>query len=292
MRRHSGTSANEAIQSPRPLVVSGPHPVSSTRAAAFARALLLGLAGIALVVATANSTGHAINWTLGPLHLTSRDPQRAWLAASGLGAILLALSWRVAWWRGAAITSLVVAAAIALLNRATDSGAPTGDAALLEIYTWHALRGRQVLGAYSQFGWHHPGPLSFYWLAPFFAIGKHTTFGLNTGVLVGNLTALAVVAWLVTVRAARPAVSYVLALAVMLALYLTRLPALLVNSWNPHTPVLPLVALLVTAAATLGGDRRLWPLALVLASRIANSRDWYRCSPSPARWPRCSRSTR
>ena len=48
-----------------------------------------------------------------------------------------------------------------------------GDAAALEFGTWHAARGHQLLGAYSRFGWNHPGPAFFYLAAPLYeALGE------------------------------------------------------------------------------------------------------------------------
>src|SRR3982751_419405 len=45
-----------------------------------------------------------------------------------------------------------------------------GDAAALEFGTWHAARGEQLLGAYSRFGWNHPGPAFFYLAAPLYEV--------------------------------------------------------------------------------------------------------------------------
>src|SRR4029077_515956 len=76
-------------------------------------------------------------------------------------------------------------------------GAPTwpvADGALIEIYTIHAARGEQLLGAYSQYGWYHPGPLLFYLLAPFYIISGRTLYGLDLGALVINLTSLLIIA--------------------------------------------------------------------------------------------------
>ena len=39
---------------------------------------------------------------------------------------------------------------------------PQKDTALAELYTRHAARGDLLLGPYSRFGWHHPGPLLYY----------------------------------------------------------------------------------------------------------------------------------
>ena len=46
------------------------------------------------------------------------------------------------------------------------SASPASDFALLELSTDEALRGTQLLGPYSRFGWRHPGPAYFYLQAP------------------------------------------------------------------------------------------------------------------------------
>jgi hypothetical protein len=43
---------------------------------------------------------------------------------------------------------------------------PASDFALLELSTGEALRGAQLLGPYSRFGWRHPGPAYVYLQAP------------------------------------------------------------------------------------------------------------------------------
>jgi hypothetical protein len=51
----------------------------------------------------------------------------------------------------------------ALTGRGMETDLPaTGDYAALELYTRLAAQGRQLLGPYSRFGFHHPGPAYFY----------------------------------------------------------------------------------------------------------------------------------
>src|SRR6266851_7565064 len=77
---------------------------------------------------------------------------------------------------------------------------PTSDGAMIELYTVHASHAAQFLGPYSQYGWHHPGPMLFYLLAPFYELSGHATFGLNAGALVINIVSLAVIGWLAARR--------------------------------------------------------------------------------------------
>ncbi len=46
---------------------------------------------------------------------------------------------------------------------------------MIELYTIHATHAAQFLGPYSQYGWHHPGPMLFYLLAPFYVVTVHST---------------------------------------------------------------------------------------------------------------------
>jgi len=64
-------------------------------------------------------------------------------------------------------SGLVVAGLTAFFRWSSGDLYPVSDQAILEIYTLHAVRGFWTLGPYSQFGWHHPGPLYFYLLRIF-----------------------------------------------------------------------------------------------------------------------------
>src|SRR5437016_3928499 len=70
--------------------------------------------------------------------------------------------------RLAAVALLAVFAALAMVATVRRAGPtwPTADAALIELYTMSATRGEQLLGPYSRFRWHHPGPAMFYALVP------------------------------------------------------------------------------------------------------------------------------
>ena len=136
---------------------------------------------------------------------------------------------------------------------------------MIELYTRHASRGQQLLGAYSQFGWHHPGPLIFYVLAPFYALGGQTVHALNAGALAINLTCVILIVWVVLTRS-DASVTLTVALFALLALFLARVPSLMISAWNPHLLVLPFIALVIICAATIAGDAALLPVAVALAS--------------------------
>src|SRR5262245_9076293 len=84
-------------------------------------------------------------------------------------------------WLSIIAGALPIAALSVFFRWATGDVYPVGDAAILEIYTLHAVRGFWTLGPYSQFGWNHPGPLYFYLLAPFYVLSGQKTVALHVG---------------------------------------------------------------------------------------------------------------
>lgn len=48
-----------------------------------------------------------------------------------------------------------------------DDGVPWADWAVLELATRAVFSGEQLTGAYSHYGFAHPGPFMFFWMAPF-----------------------------------------------------------------------------------------------------------------------------
>ena len=118
----------------------------------------------------------------------------------------------------------------------------------------HAARGEQLLGAYSQYGWYHPGPLLFYLLAPFYIVSGRTLYGLDLGALVINLVSLLIIAAILGRRRGVSAAT-ALSLLVGLFIYFVRLPELLTSAWNPHISVLAVCGV----AGLHGCDGRWFP---------------------------------
>ncbi len=226
------------------------------------------MAAIALAVAIL-ATG-PVTLSLGPFKARSSTAGRPLGAAFICAFTLLGVWWRSRRWRSVATALLIAIAPLALLLGRVGTTYPTGDGALIELYTLHAIRGQQALGAYSQYGWHHPGPLSFYILAPFYVLGGDSTFGLGVGVLFVNLGSLAIVAWIVA-RETRVSLSFAVLLFGFLTLFAARIPQVLSSGWNPHTPLLPLVALVFVTASSLDGRLGLLPLAALLTSFVVQT---------------------
>jgi hypothetical protein len=72
-----------------------------------------------------------------------------------------------------------------------------------------AARGVWPLGPYSRFGWHHPGPLYFYLLAPLYAAGGFRFVGINVSAAIINLTSLTIALTVIRCCASRSLVNWV-----------------------------------------------------------------------------------
>ena len=169
---------------------------------------------------------------------------------------------------------LVVAAALlitissAFFENAAGDVYPVGDSAMLEIYARHAAHGIWTLGPYSQFGWHHPGPLYFYLLAPLYLLSGEKTVALHVGAFVINLVSLCVIAC-VLIRYAAPGVA--LAVAVAMGVFLFRVQPVISSFWNPHVVVLPAAAFMVLCAALAAGRRGALPAVVLAGSFLAQT---------------------
>src|SRR5260370_68615 len=71
-------------------------------------------------------------------------------------------------WLAAAIVCAVGLVLLVLRARASEPP-PAADKAVIELYTIRATRLELNVGAYSRFGWNHPGPFFFYLAAPLYA---------------------------------------------------------------------------------------------------------------------------
>jgi hypothetical protein len=231
----------------------------------FASRALLVLSVAATFLAIATAFGAAVSFGLGGIRVRASDPARALLIAA------------VAAWSGALVSrpGAVRQLAISLgtvgcsylvaLNfvRAYAQERAIGDAAFLELYTLHVTRGTWTLGPYSQFGWHHPGPMYFYLLAPLYAAGGFRFAAINVGATLINAISLATLLIIIARSGSR---SVALWLPSVLGLYIVRLSPMFVSAWNPHVLVLPMALLIVLSAALSAGRLSLTPLTIIVGS--------------------------
>ena len=163
---------------------------------------------------------------------------------------------------------LLIAVELVALARQAQPVTAVSDTAVIESYTAYASRGAQLVGPYSRYGWHHPGPLYFYLLAPFYWLSGSLTTGLNAGALAINLASVLVLAWVV-VRAGGGVLAIVTM--AMVAVYAWRVAPILASPWNPHVIVLPTMALIVVSAAIVSGWAELLPLVAVMATFVGQT---------------------
>src|SRR5215472_11437001 len=172
--------------------------------------------------------------------------------------------------RAAAIAATVLAmsAGLVFVARRAPTVVTAADIAVIELYTDLASHGRLLLGPYSRFGWHHPGPLYFYLQAPLYAASDRAGASLFAGAVAINVIAFAVLLWTI-VREGRP----VLAVAVGLAClaFAIRVPRFLASPWTPHVAILPTLACLGLAAAVASGRTQLLAATAFVASFVAQT---------------------
>jgi hypothetical protein len=165
-----------------------------------------------------------------------------------------------------ALAVLLIAAAIAALTRTTPAVLTKSDIAVTELYVQLASQGDLLVGPYSRFFWHHPGPLYFYLQIPFYALSGESGGGLYVGALAINLAFLAIAAWVLLRRDGG-------ALAVaMLAGWLLvahRGGFLAASPWTAHVPVLATLTFVIVAGAAASGRRWMLPLLVAVGSFIA-----------------------
>jgi hypothetical protein len=158
---------------------------------------------------------------------------------------------------------------VALIVRATPDVDSSGDGAAISLATLEALHSRVLLGPYSQFGWHHPGPLLFYVLAPLYFLTGHHEMSIRWTALLLNIGCFTAI--LANIRRfGRP--SLVVPVAALMAVLILRPGGdFAFSAWNPHITVLPLGLLVCLAAACATNTISLLPWCALVASFIVQS---------------------
>jgi hypothetical protein len=164
-------------------------------------------------------------------------------------------------WCAVAI-ALLAAIAVALTRHAAPNF-PVSDLAVTETYTILASQGRLLVGPYSRFSWHHPGPIYFYLVAPFYKALGSRTIGLEVGALAINLGAMAA-AMLIAFRAGGR--RYLIATSAALLFFALRFQPVLTSIWNPHVIAVPAIALVTSAVGCVAG----YPAALLWVSALSS----------------------
>ncbi len=115
----------------------------------------------------------------------------------------------------------------------------------------------------------HPGPLSFYLLAPTYRLAGSTAWGLLAGMIVLNLIAIALALWLAHRRGGTP---LTIAVAGIIAVLVRGYGLDVVTQpWNPYLPLLFWLVVLLATWGVLEGDKRLLLLVTAVGSLCAQT---------------------
>jgi hypothetical protein len=167
---------------------------------------------------------------------------------------------------GAAFGAMAIAVLVAALIR---DDANTGDVALIELQIRDVFStNTPLVGAYSRYGWAHPGPLMFELFAvPYRVFGNDAT-ALRLTTLIFNVAVSTALLWLLWRRGTAAVVSIGTAF-VLLVWGLP--PGALSYGWNVTVTDLPFVLVVVGCWCALCGDRGALLIAALAASFVFQS---------------------
>ena len=115
----------------------------------------------------------------------------------------------------------------------------------------------------------HPGPLSFYLLAPFYRLFGSTAWAMEAATVCLHLLASAVALWIAHRRAGlRLVVGLTAVLALLMRAYGT---GTMTEPWNPYMPFLWWFVFLLAVWSVLDGDPALLPVAVVAGTFCAQT---------------------
>jgi hypothetical protein len=110
----------------------------------------------------------------------------------------------------------------------------------------------------------HPGPLSFWSLAPVYRLMGATSFAMQTAAVSLHVVAAALVLW---IARRRGGLGLTLAMAAMLAVLIRGYgTSILTEAWNPYLPVLWWLVFVLAVWSVVSRDVKLLPVAVVAGS--------------------------
>ncbi len=162
---------------------------------------------------------------------------------------------------GVASIGIVAVSLVALVQILATPDRTLGDLALIELDVRRTFSSRPpLLGAYSRFGWRHPGPIFLYLLAvPYFVFGLGAR-ALSVGALVLNVVWLV---WSTRVVSRRGPVATASLLGCLLLMVSSMGANGIGNPWNVSLTMVPLAAVVISCWGVLCGDRSAGALFVV-----------------------------
>lgn len=158
------------------------------------------------------------------------------------------------------------AAAIADTVRSVDHR--WGDLALIELATDDVGSHPVLLGPYSRFGWHHPGPALFYLLALPYRLSGASSFGISIGGAIITGAAAAGIAWIAYRRGGRPLLLWTL---VVVSLFVYATGRVVADVWNPWVTILPFALTVLLAWSVACRDLWAFPALVGVASFVVQT---------------------
>ncbi len=149
---------------------------------------------------------------------------------------------------------------------------PDGDGALLELSVLRAEKGQELLGPYSRFEWHHPGPLYFYLQLPFYWLFHRQYSALKIGAVV---IATASVAGSMAIAGRFGGVGMLSWTFVVLTALHSLYGWFIGSPWNPYVTVLPCMLLLFSGTALATGSGWSLPLVALVSSLLVQTHVGY-----------------
>ena len=160
-----------------------------------------------------------------------------------------------------AVVAVLVLLVVGTLGSFHHAGILTGDHALIELRTRDVLSLHPPLtGPYSRFGWSHPGPILYFFLAVPYTLLGGTSTALLVGVALWNASSVGTAMWLAARQSGLACWCVVSAVTVTIW---TSTPALLVDPWNPSMVILPVLLGLVVCACLIAGDQKAFAPAVL-----------------------------
>jgi hypothetical protein len=171
--------------------------------------------------------------------------------------------------RLALLGALGLPVVVAIIAAFVADWSPVSDWALIELRVRDVGSGTPLVGPFSRYGWNHPGPFLFWYLAVVYRVLGSASEALLVGAGLVNLASVAGIGWLAWRRGGGALLAWT---GLVLSLFLHGQGAtFLFDPWNPTVVMLPFALLCFATWSMSEGDHRLAPLWVLAASWIVQA---------------------